>query len=172
MTPFPILTASFLFLLFCVAPPLTTAATDTDSPTAYSLLQSYNFPVGILPKGVVSYDLDESTGKFHAYFDKSCTFALQDSSYQLDYKSTISGYISENKITKLTGVKVKVLFLWLNIVEVIRNGDELEFSVGITSANFAIEEFYESPQCGCGFDCDGLKSESDDSGRNPFVSSV
>ncbi|KAG2324387.1 hypothetical protein Bca52824_007115 [Brassica carinata] len=63
-------------------------------------------------------------------------------------------------------------FLWLNIVEVIRNGDELEFSVGITSANFVIEEFYESPQCGCGFDCDGLKSKTENLGRNPFVSSV
>ncbi|KAF3610801.1 hypothetical protein DY000_02044261 [Brassica cretica] len=157
MTLFPISTASFLFL-FCV--PFTTAATAFDLPTAYTLLQSYNFPVGILPKGVLSYDLDESTGKFHAYFDKSCSFALQGS-YQLDYKSTISGVISENKITKLTGVKVKVLFLWLNIVEVIRDGDELEFSVGITSANFAIEEFYESPRCGCGFDCNGLKSKTD-----------
>ncbi|ESQ36654.1 hypothetical protein EUTSA_v10008908mg [Eutrema salsugineum] len=170
MSLLPILTASFLFI-FCVAPPLITADTDGDLPTAYSLLQSYNFPVGILPKGVVSYDLDESTGKFHAYFNKSCSFALQGS-YQLDYKSTISGYISENKITKLTGVKVKVLFLWLNIVEVIRNGDELEFSVGITSANFAIEEFYESPQCGCGFDCNGLKSKTDKLGRKHFVSSV
>ncbi|CAF1923534.1 unnamed protein product [Brassica oleracea] len=157
MSLFPILTASFLFL-FCV--PFTTAAADGDLPTAYTLLQSYNFPVGILPKGVLSYDLDEPTGKFHAYFDKSCSFALQGS-YQLDYKSTISGVISENKLTKLTGVKVKVLFLWLNIVEVIRDGDELEFSVGITSANFAIEEFYESPRCGCGFDCNGLKSKTD-----------
>ncbi|CAN8295862.1 unnamed protein product [Cochlearia groenlandica] len=170
MSLLPILTA--LFLLCVVDPPFTSAATDEDSPTAYTLLQRYNFPVGILPKGVLSYDLDESRGQFHAYFDKSCSFALQDSSYQLEYKSTISGYISQNKITKLTGVKVKVLFVWLSIVEVIRNGDKLEFSVGITSADFAIEEFYESPQCGCGFDCNTLKLKTEDMGRNPFVSSV
>ncbi|XP_006305628.2 uncharacterized protein LOC17897257 [Capsella rubella] len=167
MTLLPISVVSFLFFL-CLHSPFIAAATDDDLPTAYTLLQSYNFPVGILPKGVVSYDLDKSTGKFHAYFNNSCSFALQGS-YQLDYKSTISGYISQNKLTKLTGVKVKVLFLWLNIVEVIRNGDELEFSVGITSANFAIDEFYESPQCGCGFDCKSIKENL---GRNPFVSSV
>lgn len=167
MTLLPI-SIFFFFFLFCVPLSLIAAAADDDKPTAYTLLQSFNFPVGILPKGVVSYDLDPSTGKFHAYFNKSCSFALQGS-YQLDYKSTISGYISENKITKLTGVKVKVLFLWLNIVEVIRNGDELEFSVGITSANFEIDEFYESPQCGCGFDC---KTKTKTLGRNPFVSSV
>ncbi|KAJ0235700.1 Uncharacterized protein HA466_0264830 [Hirschfeldia incana] len=171
MSLLPMLTASFLFL-FCFTPPFITAATDGDLPTAYSLLQSYNFPVGILPKGIASYDLDKSTGKFHAYFNKSCSFALQGS-YQLDYKSTISGVISENKLTKLTGVKVKVLFVWLNIVEVLRKGDQLEFSVGITSANFAIREFYESPQCGCGFDCNGLELKTESLGRrNSFVSSV
>ncbi|CAE6140558.1 unnamed protein product [Arabidopsis arenosa] len=164
MSHLPILIASLLFLSSLAA----AVAAESDTPTAYSLLQSYNFPVGILPKGVVAYDLDTTTGKFHAYFNDSCSFSLVGS-YQLNYKSTISGYISENKLKKLTGIKVKVLFLWLNIVEVIRNGDEMEFSVGITSANFAIQEFLESPQCGCGFECKDSKSNMFE--RNPFVSS-
>ncbi|CAF2125613.1 unnamed protein product [Brassica napus] len=161
MSRLPILIAAFLLLA--------TATAESDSPTAYSLLQSYNFPVGILPKGVVAYDLDTSTGKFHAYFNGSCSFSLVGS-YQLNYKSTISGYISENKLTKLSGIKVKVLFLWLNIVEVVRKGEEMAFSVGITSANFDIEEFLESPQCGCGFECEELSSDKFDRSF-PFVSS-
>ncbi|KAH0850872.1 hypothetical protein HID58_095174 [Brassica napus] len=166
MSRLPILIAACLFLYHLPSP----LAAETDSPTtAYSLLQSYNFPVGILPKGVVAYDLDTSTGKFHAYFKDSCSFSLVGS-YQLNYKSTISGYISENKLTKLTGIKVKVLFLWLNIVEVIRNGDEMEFSVGITSANFGINEFLASPQCGCGFECKESNKETYDTSL-PFVSS-
>ncbi|CAN8308665.1 unnamed protein product [Cochlearia groenlandica] len=148
MSLLPISIASLLFIAAVSA-----AAAVTDSPTAYTILQSYNFPVGILPKGVKSYDLDTSTGKFHAYFNDSCSFSLVGS-YQLNYESKISGYISKNKLKNLTGVKVKVLFFWLNIVEVVRNGEKLEFSVGITSANFAIQEFLESPQCGCGFECD------------------
>lgn len=48
---------------------------------------------------------------------------------------------------------MQVLFLWLNIVEVTRVHDELGFSVGIASASFPIDNFFESPQCGCGFDC-------------------
>ncbi|ESQ37897.1 hypothetical protein EUTSA_v10029020mg [Eutrema salsugineum] len=167
MSGVPILIASVLFL-FHLPSPLAVAA-EADSPTAYSLLQSYNFPVGILPKGVVAYDLDTSTGKFHAYFNDSCSFSLVGS-YKLNYKSTISGYISENKLTQLSGVKVKVLFLWLNIVEVTRNGDKMEFSVGITSADFAIQEFLESPQCGCGFECKDSKSEMFER-NSPFVSS-
>ncbi|XP_022727814.1 uncharacterized protein At5g01610-like [Durio zibethinus] len=125
--------------------------TDNAS-SAYEILQEYNFPAGLLPKGVVKYDLDESTGRFHAYFTGSCSFSLEGS-YQLKYKSTISGIISNNRLKDLSGISVKVLFLWLNIVEVIRDGDELEFSVGIASASFPIDNFYECPQCGCGLDC-------------------
>ncbi|KAL6210368.1 hypothetical protein ACLB2K_015601 [Fragaria x ananassa] len=60
---------------------------------------------------------------------------------------------SNGKLKDLTGVSVKVLFLWLNIVEVSRRGDDLDFSVGIASASFPIDNFYECPQCGCGLNC-------------------
>lgn len=144
-----------LLLLFFVQSPLATSfpLTITDDTTsAYEVLQGYNFPAGLLPKGVLKYDLDESTGRFHSYLNGSCSFSLEGS-YQLKYKSTISGIISQNRLKDLSGISVKVLFLWLNIVEVTRDGDELEFSVGIASANFPIDNFYESPQCGCGLDC-------------------
>ncbi|XP_030477083.2 uncharacterized protein At5g01610-like [Syzygium oleosum] len=163
MSPSLILAAlSLLLLLFsaadaAAASPLASAAgdgDDDDGRSAYEVLEGFNFPEGILPKGVTGYELDRPTGKFRAYLGGSCSFSLEGS-YQLRYKSTISGYISQNKLTSLTGVSVKVLFLWLNIVEVERVGDELEFSVGIASASFTIDNFFESPQCGCGFDCVG-----------------
>ncbi|KAJ9171799.1 hypothetical protein P3X46_015113 [Hevea brasiliensis] len=134
------------------------AAIADDTPTAYEVLAGYNFPIGILPKGATGYELDTGTGKFLAYLNGSCSFALEGS-YQLKYKSTISGYISQNKLTKLTGISVKVLFLWLNIVEVVRNGDDLGFSVGIASANFPIDNFYVCPQCGCGLNCNNVKPQ-------------
>ncbi|XP_059652379.1 uncharacterized protein At5g01610-like [Cornus florida] len=142
-------TITSLILIFS----LPASSAGDDDPTAYDLLQSYNFPVGILPKGVTGYDLDESTGKFALYMNKSCSFSLEGS-YQLSYKSTVKGYISRGKLSRLEGVKVKLLFLWVDIVEVDRSGDDLEFSVGIASAGFSIDNFLESPQCGCGFDCD------------------
>ncbi|GAB4855604.1 hypothetical protein Ancab_024224 [Ancistrocladus abbreviatus] len=156
-----------LFLLLFLSPlPLSSSlsspnATTADKPSAYEVLQSYNFPVGILPKGVIGYQLDESTGKFSAYLDKNCGFSLEGS-YQLDYKSTIEGYISNGRLSSLEGVKVKLLFLWVDIVEVYRSGDSLEFSVGIASAGFPVDNFYVSPQCGCGLDCvDRILSDSD-----------
>ncbi|WCJ22233.1 hypothetical protein M5689_004331 [Euphorbia peplus] len=134
---------------------LSLAAAD-DALSAYEALGAFGFPAGILPIGVTGYELDKTTGKFQVHWNGSCSFALEGS-YQLKYASTISGVISENKISNLIGVKVKVLFLWLNIVEVVRNDNELGFSVGIASASFTLDNFFESPQCGCGFDCSTVK---------------
>ena len=156
-------------LVLCVIFLSSIVTADDDSPTAYEILQSYNFPMGLLPKGALGYDLDKDTGKFNAYFNGSCGFSLEGS-YQLKYKSTISGYISQNKLTKLSGISVKVLFLWLNIVEVTRNGDDMEFSVGIASAAFPIDNFFECPQCGCGLDC--VNGQVRKLKTNPFVSSI
>ncbi|MFX6536517.1 DUF538 domain-containing protein, partial [Acinetobacter baumannii] len=139
----------FVLLLFL------TTVTGAAATTAYDIIQSYNFPVGILPIGVTHYDLDTSSGKFNAYWNGSCSFSLEGS-YQLRYKSRISGNIYKNKLTNLSGVSVKVLFLWLNIVEVSVHGDNLQFSVGIASAEFGLDNFYVCPQCGCGVNCDKL----------------
>ncbi|CAM8987816.1 hypothetical protein QQ045_007465 [Rhodiola kirilowii] len=144
---------------------------SADEPTAYDLLQGYNFPPGLLPKGVTHYDLDTSTGKFHAFLNGACSFSLEGS-YKLKYKSTISGTISENRMKDLKGISVQILFLWVNIVEVVREGDELEFSVGIASANFGIENFEVCPQCGCGLNCNGNQNQVRKIRMRPLISSI
>ncbi|KAL8143045.1 hypothetical protein V2J09_016077 [Rumex salicifolius] len=136
------------------------AAVVSSKPTPYEALEGFNFPAGLLPKGALDYDLEVASGKFSAYLKGSCSFALEGS-YQLSYKSKISGIISQNKLTSLTGVSVKVFFVWLNIVEIRRSGDDLEFSVGIASASFPIDNFFECPQCGCGLDCVGADGGAD-----------
>ena len=78
--------------------------------------------------------------------------------YILSYESTISGYISKGRLASLSGVSVKLFFFWVNIVEVTRNGGELGFSVGIASASFPLDNFFVSPQCGCGLLCDNLQA--------------
>ncbi|CAK9136245.1 unnamed protein product [Ilex paraguariensis] len=148
-----------------------TPAVGDDALTVYEALQQYGFPVGILPVGVTSYELDTSTGEFTVYFNETCTFNIDG--YDLKYKTTVTGVVSTDKITNLKGVQVKVLFLWVSIVEVSRDEDELSFSVGIASANFPIDSFVESPQCGCGFDCvNGVgERKSGEFNRTRFVSS-
>ncbi|KAH0738762.1 hypothetical protein KY290_037467 [Solanum tuberosum] len=150
----------FLFLLLSAASPVI-GDEDSQSPTVYLILQEYDFPVGILPKGVTKYELNKTTGNFAVYFNKSCSFSI--SGYNLKYMSKITGKISKDRLANLKGVQVKLLLFWINIVEVTRDGDDLDFSVGIASADFAIDNFYESPQCGCGFDC--VDSEENGSGK-------
>ncbi|OIW12973.1 hypothetical protein TanjilG_15422 [Lupinus angustifolius] len=144
------ITAILLLISAILQPPPLTSSPAT---TAYELLAQYNFPEGILPKGITEYELDESSGKFRAYLNDTCSFSLEGS-YQLSYEPIISGHISKNRLKDLTGVSVKVLFMWLNIVEVVRDADDLDFSVGIASASFPLDNFFVSPQCGCGLDCD------------------
>lgn len=155
MAPITILILSLLS--YSLPPSSLAAALAGESSTAYDLLESYNFPVGLLPVGVQSYDLDQSTGKFSLYLNGTCSFAAEGS-YQLKYKSTISGNIAKNRLTNLSGINVKILFLWLNIVEVYRNGDYIDLSVGFASAVFPVGNFDECPQCGCGLDCGSVKN--------------
>ncbi|KAL5565997.1 hypothetical protein UlMin_029161 [Ulmus minor] len=157
------LSIPFLLLLLSQSPTHLVLA----KPTAYEVLGDYNLPSGLLPKGVIDYDLDPSTGKFAAYFNGSCSFSLEGS-YQLSYKSAINGYISKGKLGSLEGVSVKLFWFWVGIVEVERSGDDLEFSVGIAGAGFPIDNFEESPQCGCGLNCNGGLREVN---VNPTLSS-
>ncbi|CAH9117455.1 unnamed protein product [Cuscuta epithymum] len=119
--------------------------------TAYDILQEYDFPIGILPTGVKSYEINKDTGKFAAYFDGSCSFTIKG--YTLKYSNKITGTISKGRLSNLGGVQVKIMLFWLNIVQVTHDGENLNFSVGITSAAFSVDNFYVCPQCGCGFSC-------------------
>ncbi|KAK9726333.1 hypothetical protein RND81_05G206600 [Saponaria officinalis] len=140
-------TTTILIITALVA--LTTATTT--ALTAYDILESYDFPVGLIPKGATGYEFNPSTGEFKLFLPNTCKFHID--SYELQYKTTISGILKKDRLYKLKGVSVKVLLLWLNIVEVRKEDDELQFSVGIASANFPLDGFEESPQCGCGFLC-------------------
>ncbi|XP_031261617.1 uncharacterized protein At5g01610-like [Pistacia vera] len=142
----------FIFLIFFSTPfVFADDNTTTTTKTAYEILEEYDFPIGLLPTGVTGYEFDNSTGKFSVYLNGTCTFSID--SYELKYKSTITGVLTTDKLSSLSGIKVKVVLFWLSITKVTRDDDELEFSVGIASADFPVSNFDECPTCGCGFDC-------------------
>ncbi|CAA7056164.1 unnamed protein product [Microthlaspi erraticum] len=119
--------------------------------TAYEVLQKNRLPRGILPEGIVDYDLNPKTGFFKVYFNNTCQFPVD--AFKVKYEPTVSGFIRNGRVTRLIGVSVKVVYVWLNIGEVSREGDELEFYVGAASEEFPVHRFENSPQCGCGFYC-------------------
>ncbi|GLJ10816.1 hypothetical protein SUGI_0135680 [Cryptomeria japonica] len=140
-------------LVFCSCVLYCSAQGDSNL-TAYTVLEQYGFPPGLLPTNVKSYSLNED-GSFEIYFEGSCSFSLE-SGYSLKYRDRITGHISTGSLKDLKGVSVKVMFFWLTIDGIVREGDNLEFSVGVASASFPVDNFIESPQCGCGFDCNAI----------------
>jgi hypothetical protein len=146
-----------LLALFLMAAAGTTTATTSSSgnsttPTAYEMLERYDFPRGILPEGVQRYEL-RPDGSFEVFLSgRSCEFRVGDR-YLLRYDRRITGTAREGSIRALQGVSVKVLFVWLGITEVDRSGDLLSFLVGPLAASFPSRNFADSPRCQCGFDC-------------------
>ncbi|KAK7259314.1 hypothetical protein RIF29_24918 [Crotalaria pallida] len=151
--------SSIIFLCILVYVTVTHSMRLQEKLSAYNILEQHDFPVGLLPEGATDYELNIKTGKFTAYLSQTCTFFIQ--CYELKYKSTVTGVISKGKLAKMKGISVKVGLFWLNVVEVTRVGDELEFSVGIASTDVGVDNFLASPQCGCGFDCNNLQKNGD-----------
>ncbi|KAF9614187.1 hypothetical protein IFM89_015695 [Coptis chinensis] len=137
-----------LILFFLSSLCITLLPTTSSSATvlsAYDVLGSYGFPVGLLPQGITGYEIDQS-GKFTAYLKGSCNVHI--AGRHLKYKSTITGNISNDKLTDLVGVSVKVLLFWIGIDKVTVTGNDLYFKVGIYNADYSTDTFSLSPTCG------------------------
>ncbi|KAI6674606.1 hypothetical protein NL676_002512 [Syzygium grande] len=116
----------FFFWVAILSAPVASSNGKERSPLAYEVLQSYGFPVGLLPRGITGFTLENS--------------------YQLKYERRIEGVIEREMLRGLKGVSVKVTVVWQSIVEVVRQGGKLEFSIGVASAGFPVENFAECPR--------------------------
>ncbi|KAG8093471.1 hypothetical protein GUJ93_ZPchr0012g19258 [Zizania palustris] len=117
----------------------------TSTPTAYEMLERYDFPRGILPEGVEGYVL-RPDGSFEVYFPRDCEFLLART-WLVQYGSRIAGAASSGSLKSLQGIYVKVLFIWLPVGEVDRSGDLLSFYIGPVATSFPLADFANSPHC-------------------------
>lgn len=140
--------SSWFFFAFILLSSLRLAFSD--APSAYEMLEKFDFPRGILPEGVVSYTL-RSNGGFEVSLSSDCEFKV-NGGYLLRYKRRITGRVEKGSIVELTGVSVKVL-VWFNINRLVKGDAEIYFYVGPLSASFPTSNFEECPKCRCGFDC-------------------
>jgi hypothetical protein len=93
------------FLLLIAVAAAAASGIASAKPTAYEALADYDFPPGILPKGVVAYTVDNATGAFTATLDASasgagssiCEFSIEGS-YSLRYQTKITGKISPDHL--------------------------------------------------------------------------
>ncbi|XP_020584550.1 uncharacterized protein LOC110027445 [Phalaenopsis equestris] len=136
----------FLLISPWISPiPASTHTKPYNTPTAYEMLEKFDFPKGILPEGVQSYLL-RNDGSFDVFLGDFCELKVSGN-YLLRYKKKISGKLEPGSLKNLDGVSVKILFLWFGINEVIRSGDELRFYVGPFSSSFSVSNFEFCPQC-------------------------
>ncbi|KAF6989182.1 hypothetical protein CFC21_006544 [Triticum aestivum] len=138
-------TYPLLLLFAAVAVAVAAASSAGDKPTAYEMLERYDFPRGILPEGVEGYELDPDGG-FQVYFPRECEFLLAKQ-WLVKYDTRIAGAASAGKLAALQGIYVKVLFLWIPVAEVDRAGDRLSFYIGPVSTSFPLSDFASSPHC-------------------------
>ncbi|KAJ8493485.1 hypothetical protein OPV22_015206 [Ensete ventricosum] len=139
------------YCLFLLISALALEASVSETPSAYEMLEKFDFPKGILPEGVKGYILN-GDGSFEVYLSENCEFTVEGG-YILKYDRKITGKVKSGTLTDLKGVSVKVLFAWFGINEVVRNDSDISFSVGPLSASFPVSNFDECPRCNCGFDC-------------------
>uniref|UniRef100_A0ACD6A6C9 Uncharacterized protein n=1 Tax=Avena sativa TaxID=4498 RepID=A0ACD6A6C9_AVESA len=121
------------------------AGNSTTKPTAYEMLKRYDFPPGILPEGAQSYTI-RPDGSFQVNFPEDCHFRVAKQ-YNVRYSTRVAGTIQNGSISGLEGVKVKIIFAWIRIDEVGRDGDELTLKAGPISQSFPVDVFSVSPQC-------------------------
>ncbi|KAI3819226.1 hypothetical protein L1987_13051 [Smallanthus sonchifolius] len=134
-------------VFFCLSLSLLFPFSEGDGEqSAYQVLQRYNLPIGLLPNGAFGYTLDPNSGRFPVNLSSNCNFHV--GGYEINYSPPITGVISQNNLGEIGGVKVKVLFFWINIVNVNRNQDQLRFNVGgLVNKDFPVNDFNLCPKC-------------------------
>jgi hypothetical protein len=126
------------FLLVAVAAAAASGIASA-KPTAYEALADYDFPPGILPKGVVAYMVDNATGAFTATLDASasgagssiCEFSIEGS-YSLRYQTKITYKISPDHLVaqpqeRSRGQRCRWMLLHGHVVPILppENGGDL-----------------------------------------------
>ncbi|CAA2954965.1 uncharacterized protein LOC111398512 [Olea europaea var. sylvestris] len=143
MVPF----SNFLILfstLFFIA----SAAYDGagNSSSIYEVLKLHGLPMGLLPKGVKDFVLDNS-GKFEVHLDRACIAKFEN---ELQYDRNVSGILSYGQIDELSGISAQDLFLWFPVKEIrvdIPSSGIIYFDVGVVSKQFSLSSFETPRDC-------------------------
>ncbi|KAL3621887.1 hypothetical protein CASFOL_034083 [Castilleja foliolosa] len=133
------LPALFIFSL------LSSMAASGDS-SIYEILKAHGLPMGLLPKGVTNFSLDNS-GKFVVYLDRACNAKFEN---ELHYDMNVSGTISYGQIEGLSGITAQDLFLWFPVIEIrvdIPSSGLIYFNVGVVSKQFSLSSFETPRDC-------------------------
>lgn len=123
------------------------ATTTLTLTAAHKELLSYGFPVGLLPKNIKTYAINQTSGEFTVEFLDTCRITLPPDNYLASYSKRVTGKIVDNKIGTLNGISVRAFYKWWGITGIRASGDDLVFEVGMVTAKFPSNSFDSIPEC-------------------------
>ncbi|CAL0310226.1 unnamed protein product [Lupinus luteus] len=111
---------------------------------AYQILESNNFPKGLLPRDATLRSFDASSKKVNITLDEPCELKSQN----MRFDRVITFVIKKDSLTKVEGIKEKVITPWyISIKNIVRNKDELQFTSGEFSLNSSVTRYEQIQQC-------------------------
>lgn len=136
--------SSLIFFILLIVP---SSRSSQEQRSIYDALRSHGLPMGLLPKGVTDFAMDEATGRFEAHLDQACNAKFE---CELHYDRNVSGTMSYGQIGALSGVAAQELFLWFPVkgirVDVPSSGI-IYFDVGVVHKQFSLSLFETPPDC-------------------------
>lgn len=122
------------------------ASSDVSESSIYEVLRLHGLPMGLLPKGIRNFSLDNS-GKFEVHLDRACNAKFEN---ELHYDMNVSGTIRYGQIDELSGISAQDLFLWFPVIEIrvdIPSSGLIYFDVGVVSKQFSLSSFETPRDC-------------------------
>lgn len=114
--------------------------------SVYDVLKAHGLPIGLLPKGVKEFKIDE-TGRFEVHLDQACNAKFES---ELHYEMNVTGSLSYGEIGALSGISSQELFLWFPVkgirVDVPSSG-LIYFDVGVVFKEFSLSLFEMPRDC-------------------------
>ncbi|KAJ1291318.1 hypothetical protein BS78_02G307400 [Paspalum vaginatum] len=145
-----------LVLLAAPAPAVSSRAAPTDGvsfagagSTIHQLLKDHGLPGGLLPRGVVSYTLDESTGLLKAQLPAPC-YAKYDNGDMAFFNTSVSGNLSVGSLSGVEGLSQEELFVWLPVKGILVKQMEpgvILFDIGLAKKSLSRSLFEDPPDC-------------------------
>ena len=124
---------------------ITTVYSDQEK-SVYDVLKAHGLPIGLLPKGVKEFKIDE-TGRFEVHLDQACNAKFES---ELHYDMNVTGSLSYGQIGALSGISSQELFLWFPVkgirVDVPSSG-LIYFDVGVVFKQFSLSLFEMPRDC-------------------------
>ncbi|XP_058102567.1 uncharacterized protein LOC131246443 [Magnolia sinica] len=122
------------------------AATESTFSNIYDVLRSHGLPIGLLPKGVTNFTLEEN-GRFEVFLEQACDAKFEN---VVRYERNVSGTLSYGQIGALSGISAQELFLWFPVKGIrvdIPSSGLIYFDVGVIYKQFSLSLFETPPTC-------------------------